>query len=73
MRSGATTSSVAAIRTAGRIWGRATTSRGMFLQFFYALREAGVPVGTQEWIAFLRALELGELLGRQLRQRLRIA
>jgi uncharacterized protein with von Willebrand factor type A (vWA) domain len=31
----------------------------MFLQFFYALREAGVPVGTQEWIAFLRALELG--------------
>jgi uncharacterized protein with von Willebrand factor type A (vWA) domain len=31
----------------------------MFLQFFYGLREAGVPVGTQEWMAFLRALELG--------------
>ena len=31
----------------------------MFLEFFYGLREAGVPVGTQEWMAFLRALELG--------------
>jgi uncharacterized protein with von Willebrand factor type A (vWA) domain len=31
----------------------------MFLEFFYALREAGVPVGTQEWLAFVRALELG--------------
>jgi hypothetical protein len=31
----------------------------MFLEFFYGLRDAGIPVGTQEWMAFLRALELG--------------
>jgi uncharacterized protein with von Willebrand factor type A (vWA) domain len=31
----------------------------MFLEFFYGLREAGIPVGTQEWMAFLRALDLG--------------
>lgn len=31
----------------------------MFLEFFYALRAAGVPVSLQEWRAFLEALEAG--------------
>ena len=31
----------------------------MFLDFFYALRAAGVPVSLQEWRAFLEALEAG--------------
>ena len=31
----------------------------MFLGFLFALRERGVPVGLGEWLAFLRALELG--------------
>ncbi len=31
----------------------------MFLDFFYGLREEGVPVGIQEWLTFMRALELG--------------
>jgi len=31
----------------------------MFLDLFYGLREAGVPVSMQEWQAFLRALEEG--------------
>ncbi len=31
----------------------------MFLDFFYGLREAGVPVALQEWQGFLRALEHG--------------
>jgi uncharacterized protein len=31
----------------------------MFLDFFYGLREAGVPVSMQEWRSFLEALELG--------------
>ena len=31
----------------------------MFLDLFYGLREAGVPVAIQEWQTFLRALEEG--------------
>lgn len=31
----------------------------MFLDLFYGLREAGVPVGTQEWQALMTALEKG--------------
>jgi uncharacterized protein with von Willebrand factor type A (vWA) domain len=31
----------------------------MFLDLFYGLREAGVPVAMQEWQTFLRALEEG--------------
>jgi len=31
----------------------------MFLEFFYALRAEGIPVGIQEWQAFLTALERG--------------
>lgn len=31
----------------------------MFLDFFYALRAEGIPVGIQEWQAFLTALEHG--------------
>ena len=31
----------------------------MFLDLFYGLREAGVPVTIHEWHAFLRALEEG--------------
>ncbi|HYD47866.1 MAG TPA: VWA domain-containing protein [Terriglobales bacterium] len=31
----------------------------MFLDFFYGLREAGVPVGIQEWRSFLEAMEKG--------------
>src|SRR5690242_20354950 len=31
----------------------------MFLDFFYGLREAGVPVGLQEWRSFLEAMEQG--------------
>src|SRR3990172_527488 len=31
----------------------------MFLDLFYGLREAGVPVAIQEWQAFLRAIEEG--------------
>ena len=31
----------------------------MFLDFFYGLREEGVPVAIQEWQAFLTALEQG--------------
>lgn len=31
----------------------------MFLEFFYALREAGLPVGTQEWLTLMDALQLG--------------
>jgi uncharacterized protein with von Willebrand factor type A (vWA) domain len=39
----------------------------MFLTFFYGLREAGVPVGTQEWLALVDALHLG-LHGSSLRR-----
>jgi uncharacterized protein with von Willebrand factor type A (vWA) domain len=31
----------------------------MFVDFFYALRERKVPVATQDWLALMRALELG--------------
>jgi hypothetical protein len=31
----------------------------MFLDLFYELRDEGVPVGTQEWLLLLRALEKG--------------
>jgi uncharacterized protein with von Willebrand factor type A (vWA) domain len=31
----------------------------MFLDLFYGLRDEGVPVGVQEWLAFMRALALG--------------
>jgi uncharacterized protein with von Willebrand factor type A (vWA) domain len=31
----------------------------MFTEFFYELRDEGVPVGTQEWLALLSALEKG--------------
>lgn len=31
----------------------------MFLDFFYGLRDEGVPIGIQEWRAFLEALEKG--------------
>src|SRR5580765_5242126 len=31
----------------------------MFLDLFYGLRQEGVPVAIQEWMTFLRALELG--------------
>jgi len=31
----------------------------VFLDFFYGLRDEGVPVGIQEWLAFSRALSLG--------------
>ncbi|MEN8161261.1 MAG: VWA domain-containing protein [Myxococcota bacterium] len=31
----------------------------MFIDFFYALRDAGVPVGTQEWLRFHEALAQG--------------
>jgi uncharacterized protein with von Willebrand factor type A (vWA) domain len=31
----------------------------MFLDFFYELRDEGVPVGMQEWMTFLEALEKG--------------
>jgi uncharacterized protein with von Willebrand factor type A (vWA) domain len=31
----------------------------MFLDLFYGLRDEGVPVGVQEWLAFMRALSLG--------------
>ena len=31
----------------------------MFLDFFFGLRDAGVPVSMQEWRAFLQALEAG--------------
>jgi hypothetical protein len=31
----------------------------MFLDFFYSLRQEGVPVGVQEWRSFLEALEKG--------------
>lgn len=31
----------------------------MFLDLFYALREAGIPTGTQEWQALMTALEKG--------------
>ncbi len=39
----------------------------MFLDFFYQLREEGVPVGIQEWLTFLEALEKG-LHGSNLRR-----
>lgn len=39
----------------------------MFLTFFYGLREAGVPVGTQEWLALVDGLHLG-LHGSNLRR-----
>src|SRR5262245_4958744 len=39
----------------------------MFLDFFYQLREEGVPVGIQEWLTFLEALEKG-LHGSSLRR-----
>lgn len=31
----------------------------MFLELFYGLREEGVPVGIQEWLTFMEALERG--------------
>ena len=31
----------------------------MFLDLFYRLRQEGVPVGLQEWMMFLEALERG--------------
>ncbi len=31
----------------------------MFLDLFYGLRDEGVPIGIQEWMAFLQALEKG--------------
>lgn len=31
----------------------------MFLDLFYGLRDEGVPVGVQEWLAFMEALALG--------------
>jgi uncharacterized protein with von Willebrand factor type A (vWA) domain len=31
----------------------------MFLDFFYGLRDEGVPVGTQEWLALIEAMEKG--------------
>lgn len=31
----------------------------MFVEFFFALRERKVPVATQDWLALVRALELG--------------
>ena len=31
----------------------------MFLDLFYGLRDEGVPVGTQEWLALVEGLELG--------------
>lgn len=31
----------------------------MFLDFFYTLRETGLPVGTSEWLAFQKALGMG--------------
>ncbi len=39
----------------------------MFLEFFYGLRDEGVPVGTQEWLALMDALALG-LHGSDLRR-----
>lgn len=39
----------------------------MFVDFFYQLREEGVPVGIQEWMTFLEALEKG-LHGSSLRR-----
>ena len=32
----------------------------MFLEFFYTLREAGVPVAIQEWMMLMRALTMGQ-------------
>src|SRR5262249_30885011 len=39
--------------------GAALQPVGMFLDLFYGLREAGVPVAIQEWQTFMRALEEG--------------
>ena len=32
----------------------------MFLQFFYALRDEGVPVAIQEWMMLTKALAVGQ-------------
>ena len=32
----------------------------MFLEFFYALREGGVPVAIQEWMMLMKALAMGQ-------------
>src|SRR6185369_7164386 len=37
----------------------ARPASGMFLDLFYGLRDAGVPVAVQEWRSFLEALEQG--------------
>ena len=32
----------------------------MFLEFFYALRDEGVPVAIQEWMMLMQALSMGQ-------------
>src|SRR5207249_11190861 len=46
-------------RSACSGYGSRVTVAGMFIDLFYGLRDAGVPVAIQEWQAFLTALEQG--------------